>query len=107
MAFPPPAFLTPAGPNGSPDAAVRCTACPRASARACTHLAGPVRNPSPPFRGERKGPTPQAWEGEVGGRESGGPGPSSVRLRPVHAEPALAKAGGQALGARFRGHDEI
>src|SRR6266403_5098438 len=26
-----------------------------------------MRNPSPPFRGERKGPTPQAWEGEVGG----------------------------------------
>jgi hypothetical protein len=33
---------------------------------ACRHLAGRVRNPSPPFRGEREGPTPQAREGEVG-----------------------------------------
>jgi hypothetical protein len=31
-----------------------------------THLAGPVMNPSPPFRGEREGPNPQGWEGEVG-----------------------------------------
>jgi hypothetical protein len=30
---------------------------------------GPVRNSSTPFRGERKGPTPQAWEGEVGNGE--------------------------------------
>src|SRR6266480_1485629 len=44
-----------------------CIRHPHASARACTRLAGPVRNPSPPFRGEREGPTPQAWEGEVGG----------------------------------------
>jgi hypothetical protein len=28
-----------------------------------------VRNPFPPFRGEREGPTPQAWEGEVGGSD--------------------------------------
>src|SRR5437762_1284054 len=29
-------------------------------------------NPSPPFRGEREGPAPQAWEGEVGvGKRSG------------------------------------
>src|SRR5438132_5730710 len=26
--------------------------------------------PSPPFRGEREGPTPQAWEGEVGVRSN-------------------------------------
>src|SRR5690242_17317337 len=32
-----------------------------------------LRNPSPPFRGEREGPTPQAWEGEVGGRRPGIP----------------------------------
>ena len=31
---------------------------PRFQARACRHLAWPVGNPSPPFRGERKGPTP-------------------------------------------------
>src|SRR5712672_1798245 len=43
-----------------------CIRHPHASARACTHLYGPVRKPSPPFRGEREGPTPQAWEGEVG-----------------------------------------
>jgi hypothetical protein len=30
--------------------------------------------PSPPFRGEREGPAPKAWEGEVGaGRRSGIP----------------------------------
>jgi hypothetical protein len=30
--------------------------------------------PSPPFRGEREGPAPQAWEGEVGaGGRSGIP----------------------------------
>ncbi len=32
-----------------------------------THLAGPVGDPSPPFRGEREEPDPQGWEGEVGG----------------------------------------
>src|SRR4051812_31214320 len=26
-----------------------------------------VQDPSPPFRGEREGPAPKAWEGEVGG----------------------------------------
>src|SRR3954449_8573966 len=55
------------------------------------HTSGPVRNPSPPFRGERKGPTRHgsaqsaargqapAWEGEVGGgdrtKSSPHPGP--------------------------------
>ena len=30
--------------------------------------------PSPPFRGEREGPAPKAWEGEVGiGQRSGIP----------------------------------
>jgi UDP-N-acetylmuramate dehydrogenase len=40
-----------------------------------------IKSPSPPFRGERQGPTPGAWEGEVGGaagRSSGFPRP----LRP-------------------------
>ncbi len=27
----------------------------------------PAGNPSPPFRGEREGPTPEAWKGEAGG----------------------------------------
>jgi hypothetical protein len=71
---------------------------PPFQARACTHLAGPVRNPSPPFRGEREGPTPHgsaqsaargqapAWEGEVGGHPPGIP----------HLTPALsAPRGGE------------
>src|SRR5437660_12294371 len=34
----------------------------------------PLGNPSPPFRGEREGPTAEPWEGEVGlGRRSGIP----------------------------------
>ena len=41
--------------------------------------------PSPPFRGEREGPAPQAWEGEVGrGRRSGIP----------HLTPTLSAPGG-------------
>jgi hypothetical protein len=43
---------------------------PRFQARACTHLAGPVRNPSPPFRGEREGPTPHGVRAERGSRPS-------------------------------------
>src|SRR5439155_7284743 len=40
--------------------------------------------PSPPFRGEREGPAPEAWEGEVGaGRRSGIP----------HLTPALSAPG--------------
>src|SRR4051812_37204699 len=46
------------------------------------HTSGPVRNPSPPFRGERKGPTPQAWEGEVGGRR-----PEIPHLTPTLSAP--------------------
>jgi error-prone DNA polymerase len=42
-----------------------------------------VQNPSPPFRGEREGPTPEAWEGEVGvGRRCGIP-----RLTPILSTP--------------------
>jgi hypothetical protein len=38
------------------------------------YLAGRPKKPSPPFRGEREGPAPQAWEGEVGaGQRSGIP----------------------------------
>jgi hypothetical protein len=48
--------------------------------------------PSPPFRGEREGPTPEAWEGEVGrhGKRSGIP----------HLIPALsAPKGGEGVGS--------
>ncbi len=34
-------------------------------------LKGEPISPSPPFRGEREGPAPQAWEGEVGVGEPG------------------------------------
>jgi hypothetical protein len=52
----------------------------------------PHRNfPSPPFRGEREGPTPQAWEGEVGvGKRSGIP-----HLTPTLSAPQWTKAGGE------------
>src|SRR5437016_3194025 len=48
------------------------------------------KNPSPPFRGEREGPAPKAWEGEVGsGKRSGIP----------HLTPALsAPGGGEGVG---------
>ena len=53
----------------------------------------PAKSPSPPFRGEREGPSAQCWEGEVGiGWRSGIP----------HLTPALsAPRGGEgAFGAR-------
>ena len=51
----------------------------------------PIR-PSPPFRGEREGPSAKRWEGEVGsGRRSG--------ISPL--TPALSPEAGQgAMGAR-------
>jgi hypothetical protein len=46
--------------------------------------------PSPPFRGERKGPTPQAWEGEVGiGNRFGFP-----HLTPTLSAPGGGEGGG-------------
>jgi len=56
--------------------------------------------PSPPFRGEREGPTPQAWEGEVGvGKRSGIP----------HLTPALsAPGGGEEENRRnINGHEDV
>ena len=44
-----------------------------------------TRSPSPPFRGEREGPNPQGWEGEVSGA-------ASRHVGPPH--PALSPAGG-------------
>jgi len=44
-----------------------------------------AKSPSPPFRGEREGPTAQRWEGEVGraaGRSFGFPPPHPSPLRP-------------------------
>jgi len=38
--------------------------------------------PSPPFRGEREGPAPKAWEGEVGGARSGTVAPLTPTLSP-------------------------
>src|SRR5580704_16310358 len=39
-------------------------------------------SPSPPFRGEREGPNPQGWEGEVGGATNRLVGPPHPTLSP-------------------------
>jgi hypothetical protein len=65
--------------------------------------------PSPPFKGEREGPTPEAWEGEVGTRLDRG---RLARMRPgrqrserersgiPHLTPTLsAPEGGEGVGA--------
>jgi adenosylcobinamide kinase / adenosylcobinamide-phosphate guanylyltransferase len=50
-----------------------------------------MKSPSPPFRGEREGPAPKAWEGEVGiGRRSG--------IRPL--TPTLSPDGGEGENRR-------
>jgi DNA polymerase III alpha subunit len=53
-------------------------------------------NPSPPFRGEREGPAPQAWEGEVGRRWTAGVPPA---CRPEAGGPF--RSDGIAGGASF------
>jgi hypothetical protein len=40
------------------------------------------KSPSPPFRGEREGPNPQGWEGEVGGLADQHLGPPHPALSP-------------------------
>src|SRR5216683_1962332 len=59
--------------------------------------------PSPPFRGEREGPAPQAREGEVGAGRTAGVSPAMRPGRPrsrdersgiPHPTPTLAAAGG-------------
>ncbi len=40
------------------------------------------RGPSPPFRGEREGPAPKAWEGEVGDAADPLVGPPHPALSP-------------------------
>ena len=68
--------------------------------------------PSPPFRGEREGPSPQGWEGEVGGAANRVVGPPHPALspRPAGGEGETLSGcplfkPGQALGPRFRGRD--
>ena len=39
--------------------------------------------PSPPFRGEREGPNPQGWEGEVGGATNRLVGPLTLPSPPA------------------------
>jgi len=59
---------------------------------------GLLERPSPPFRGEREGPAPKAWEGEVGaGERSGIP----------HLTPALSAPGGGEGVRRLRRGAEI
>ena len=41
-----------------------------------------VNGPSPPLRGEREGPNPQGWEGEVGGAADQHVGPPHPALSP-------------------------
>jgi glutamate 5-kinase len=48
--------------------------------------AEPAKNPSPPFRAERDGPVPKAWEGEVGAGNSQNTGRSGI----PHLTPALS-----------------
>ena len=45
-------------------------------------------NPSPPFRGEREGPNPQGWEGEMGG-------PADQHVGPPHSALSSRAAGGR------------
>jgi adenosylcobinamide kinase / adenosylcobinamide-phosphate guanylyltransferase len=52
--------------------------------------------PSPPFRGEREGPAPQAWEGEVGA----GNGQNDGRSASPHLTPALSAPSGGEGGKR-------
>src|SRR6266849_4696493 len=46
--------------------------------------------PSPPFRGEREGPTPEAWEGEVGVGERSGIPHLTPTLSPPRVEREMA-----------------
>jgi hypothetical protein len=60
----------------------------------------PEQEPSPPFGGQREGPAPQAWEGEVGaGQRSGIP-----HLTPTLSAPKGGK--GDIACLRSLGHDD-
>ena len=51
---------------------------------------GRIISPSPPFRGEREGPAPKAWEGEVGVGERSGIRPLTPTLSPDGGEGEVA-----------------
>jgi hypothetical protein len=56
-------------------------------------------SPSPPFRGEREGPDPQGWEGEVGGTRNRNVGLPHPALSP---RPAGGEGKGRVVRARLR-----
>jgi hypothetical protein len=56
-------------------------------------------SPSPPFRGEREGPDPQGWEGEVGGATNRLVGPPHPTLSP---RPAGGEGKGRVVRATLR-----
>src|SRR5215471_17703897 len=58
------------------------------------------QSPSPPTRGKREGPTPEAWEGEVGSAAACGLG------LPPPGQPALRAVPGAALSPRPAGGEE-
>src|SRR5205085_2600100 len=64
-----------------------------AADKRATRLQLPHQNPSPPFRGEREGPAPQAREGEVGSVEGSG----IPHLTPTLSAPHWTKAGGEGV----------
>src|SRR5436305_144885 len=64
-----------------------------AAGKRATRLQLPHQNPSPPFRGEREGPAPQAREGEVGSVEGSG----IPHLTPALSAPHWTKAGGEGV----------
>jgi hypothetical protein len=66
-----------------------------------------MHDPSPPFRGEREGPAPKAWEGEVGAGNGVVVGRSGI----PHLTPTLSASGGFAQesvipGRRVAGNPE-
>ena len=59
---------------------------------------GLLQDPSPPFRAEREGPTPEAWEGEVGAGDKPDHCPGTPHLTPTLSAPQ----GGEGAAARWR-----
>ena len=57
-------------------------------------------NPSPPFRGEREGPSPQGWEGEVDTIWTAGVSPAAAGTAAVRGErPGIPDLTPEAHGA--------
>src|SRR6266446_6245966 len=66
-------------------------------------IAGLPRYPSPPFRAEREGPAPKAWEGEVGiCRRSGIPRLTPTLSAPKGGEGAVGGAAAALQSLRWR-----